>query len=498
VGAAATGSAAERLRARLAPLSDLARVLQLLEYDQETAMPRSGAAARAQQSATISGLLHEGMIHPEIAELLDAAEDEGVDGDDAALVREVRREADKARRVPTDLVREMSMASSAGQDGWARARDDDDFAAFLPFLRHNLELRRQYAACFEVDEPYDALLDDFEPGMRAAEVRAVFGPLRDKLPALIASAGERSPGVPTGPFALGGQRRAVELLLARVGFDRESWLLGESVHPFCVTPGRGDNRMTTRFSESSLESILSCLHEFGHALYEAQIDPALDRTPLGMGVSMSVHESQSRLWEVFVGGSIAFWRGAWPDVREALGSSVQGWGDQPESFVRALMSVQPSLIRVDADPVTYPMHIVLRFELEQAMLAGDLALEDLPGAWNDGMRDLLGVTVPDDRRGVLQDVHWSIGAFGYFPTYALGTLLAAQIWEAARAGLPDLDAQLEAGDLAPLRGWLAEHVHSHGRRLTPREVIRAATGRDLDAGPYLAYARSRAEGSLGQ
>lgn len=490
----ATGAAAE-LREYLAPLSDLRGVLALLSYDQETAMPRAGAAARAQQEATIAGILHERMTAPRLAELLAAVDGTG-EADDAALVRVVRRDAERARRVPAELVRDITLAGNAGQEAWMKAREADDFAAFLPFLERNIELRRQYAACFEADEPYDALLDDYEPGLKAADVRDVFARLRSDLPALVAAAAEHSPPPLTGPFDIEAQRRVVDVILRRVGFHDEAWVLATSAHPFSSSPGLHDNRITTRFAEDSLEALLSCLHEFGHGLYEAQVDPALARSPLGSGVSMAVHESQSRLWEIFVGMSLPFWRGVWPAVCDAFGGPPAGLG--LEAFVAGLNRVAPSLIRVDADPVSYPLHIVLRFELELALISGDLAARDLPGAWRDGMRELLGIEVPSDRLGVLQDVHWGFGAFGYFPTYALGTILAAQIWERARADLPELDAQLEAGDLAPLRDWLAEHVHRHGRRLEPKDLIVAATGRPLDAEPYLAFARDRAEGGPAQ
>jgi carboxypeptidase Taq len=480
----------DELRAKLAPLADLRGLLELLQYDQETVMPPAGVAARAEQTATINGMLHDGLADPRIGELLVELTERELDGDDAALVRVVAKETDKARRVPAQLVRELTIAASRGQESWAKARQDDDFESFRPFLEHNVELKREYAACFDVAEPYDALLDDYEPGMLTDEVRAVFGPLREELPPLVADAAERSPGILTGHFEIEAQRRAVDLILKRVGFTDESWRLDVSTHPFSASPGYGDSRITTRFAEDSLESLLSSLHEFGHGLYEAQVDKDLARTPLGRGVSMSVHESQSRLWEIFVGMSVPFWRGVWPQFTEAMGGAPNGL--DPEGFVAALASVQPSLIRVDADPVSYPLHIVLRFELELALMSGDLAVADLPSAWRDGMRDLLGIEVPNDRLGVLQDIHWSFGAFGYFPTYALGTLLAAQIWDVARGELTDLDAQLEAGELGPLRDWLRERIHRYGKRLEVRDLIREATGRELDAGPYLAYARGRA------
>lgn len=488
---------ASRIREHVAPLTDLGRVLQLLSFDQDTGMPPAGNASRGQQTATLSRLWHDGMASPALAELLDEAEGADLEGDDAALVREVRREADKARRVPGELVQAMAIAGSDGQEAWVGARANADFAAFRPFLERNIELAREYAACFDVDEPYDALLDDHEPGMLTREVREAFAPLRAELPALVAAAAEHSPGPPVGPFALDAQRRAVDLLLRRIGFEDESWVLAVSAHPFSATPGRGDNRITTRFSEDSLESLMSCLHEFGHGLYEAQIDPALDRTPLAQGVSMAVHESQSRLWEVFVGLGLPFWRGIWPQFCEAFGGAGGIRSMSVEQFVAALNTVAPTLIRVDADPVSYPLHIVLRFDLELALVSGDLAVADLPGAWNDGMRELLGIVPADDRTGVLQDIHWSSGAFGYFPTYALGTVLAAQLWDVVRRELPDVEASIEAGEFGVLRDWLADRIHRHGKRMSPRELIAHATGGPLEAGPYLAYARSRAEGSTG-
>lgn len=485
----------ERLREHVAPLTDLGHVLQLLSFDQDTLMPPAGNAARGRQTATLSAMLHEGMTAPVLAELLEEAAGIELEGDDAALVREVRREAEKARRVPTDLVTAMAMAGSDGQEAWVKAREAGDFAAFRPFLERNIELAREYAACFDVAEPYDALLDDHEPGMLTGEVREAFAPLRAELPALVAAAAEHSPGLPQGPFPVDAQRRAIDVLLKRIGFDDESWVLAVSPHPFSATPGRGDNRITTRFSDESLESVLSVMHEFGHGLYEAQIDPALDRTPLARGVSMAVHESQSRFWEIFVGMGLPFWRGVWPEFCQAYGGRPGGL--DVEDFVAALNTVAPTLIRVDSDPVSYPLHIVLRFDLELALIAGDLAVADLPAAWNDGMRDLLGVTPPDDRLGVLQDIHWSVGAFGYFPTYALGTILAAQLWDVFRRDVPGAEDRIEAGDLAVVREWLADRVHRHGKRMTPSDLIVHATGRPLDAGPYLAYARGRAAGSTG-
>ncbi len=495
MGAAATGRGTDgpdALRARLAVLSDLRGVLELMQFDQDAIMPPDGGPARAEQLATLSGLVHDLQTDPALLELLDEAGARELDGDDDAIVRVAGRDADKATRVPGELVRELARAASTGQEAWARARASDDFAAFRPHLERAVELRREYAACFQTAEPYDALLDDYEPGMRTDEVRAAFAPLRAELPALVAGATDQAPPL-RGPFAVDAQRRAVRTILDRVGFDDRSWHLGESAHPFSASPGRGDSRITTRYATGTLDSVLSALHEFGHGLYEAQIDPALDRTPLARGCSMAVHESQSRLWELFVGMSPSFWRGAWPDFTAALGGAPDGLG--PAAFAAALAAVRPALIRVESDAVSYPLHIVLRFDLELALLSGDLAAVDLPAAWRDQARELLGVEVSDDRTGALQDVHWSVGAFGYFPTYALGTVLAAQLWAVAREQIGDLDGDLERGDLEPLRSWLADRVHRHGRRMEPGDLIRSATGSDLDAGPYLDFARAQAGGA---
>jgi carboxypeptidase Taq len=474
------------LQRRLAEIEDLASAIRVASFDQLTLMPPAGAAARADVLTALSGVLHERQSAPELEALL-------ADADPAdPLVRVARRDADKARRVPAGLVAALTRASAEGQEAWEAARPANDFAAFRPYLERNVELAREYAACFadETDEPYDALLDDHEPGMRTAEVREAFGPLRAELPGLVAAAAAHAVPALTGPFAVDGQRRAVRAVLTRLGFDPASWVLADSAHPFSSTLGRGDNRITTRYREESLESVSGSIHEFGHGLYEAQIDPALARTPLGHGCSMALHESQSRLWEVFVGGGLPFWRGAFDLLASELDGALDELG--PEGLVAALGAVRPTLIRVEADAVSYPLHIVLRFDLELAMLSGDLAVGDLPGAWRDGVRELLGIDVPDDRRGVLQDVHWAAGAFGYFPTYALGTVLAAQTWEAAQAAIDGLDAAVEAGDLAVLRDWLRERIHRHGRALEPRDLIRSALGADLDPGPYLAFARARA------
>jgi carboxypeptidase Taq len=478
------------LRRRLAEISDLERMAMLLGWDQEVIMPPAGAEWRAQQRATLERLTHERFADDRVGELLEAAEPESPLDED--LVRVTRRDFDKARRVPSDLVEELAHAGATGHEAWTRAREASDFALFEPHLRRNIDLRRRYIACFpEVERAYDALLDDYEPGMRTAEAEDVLARLRDGLVPLVEAAGDGGGDalVTGGPFPTEAQRQFVEAVLRQVGVDASRWRLDVAIHPFAATVSPGDVRLTTRYAEDDLDSLFSSLHEFGHGLYEANVDPALARSPLGSGVSSAVHESQSRLWENMVGRSPGFWQWAFPHLQDAMPDRFAGatWSD----VHRAVNVVRPTLIRVSADEVTYGLHVVLRFELELALFEGDLDVADLPDAWRERMRAYLGLEVPDDASGVLQDVHWAEGLFGYFPTYAVGTVLSGQLWARLGAEIPDLDARFARGDFAPLRAWLAEHVHRFGRRYMPSEVIERAAGGPLDPGPYLEYVRAK-------
>jgi carboxypeptidase Taq len=477
------------LKARLAEVSDLERVSILLAWDQEVAMPPRGAESRAEMRASVQRLGHERFTDDRVGELLASATAESEVDEDLLLV--AGRDYDRARRVPAGLVAEIVHASAIGHEAWARAREESDFALFEPFLRRNIELRRRYIGCYpEVERPYDALLEDYEPLMRTGEAEEVLGRLRDGLIPLVESA------VPIdtsllhgGSFPMDAQRRLVEAVLRQVGADDDRWRLDVAVHPFAAILAPGDVRLTTRYAPDDLDSLYSALHEFGHGLYEASIDPALSRTPLGGGVSSAVHESQSRLWENMVGRSGGFWRWCFPHAQEAFAERFAGrtW----QEVHRAVNVVSPSLIRVNADEVTYGLHVALRFELELALFEGGLDPSLLPEAWNERMRSYLGVEVPDDAHGVLQDVHWAEGLFGYFPTYALGTVMSGQLWARINADVPDIEEQFARGEFGPLRAWLAEHVHRHGRRLTPAELIARATGGPLDAEPYLDYVRAK-------
>ncbi|HZO50503.1 MAG TPA: carboxypeptidase M32 [Gaiellaceae bacterium] len=483
------------LRRRLAEVHDLRQVTLALEWDQLVMMPRGGAAARAEQLATLQGLAHERFTDPEVGRLLERLrpleESLDYDSDDASLIRVARRDYEKARRVPTELSAEITRVASAAQEVWAEARARNDFASFRPWLDRNLELKRRYLECFEpADEEYDLLLDDYEPDMKTAEVRAVFDRIRPELTELAAEAGAtEQPAFMRGPFPEAEQERLSRLVVERFGGTWDDFRLDRTVHPFCSSLATRDIRLTTRYCETDLHSLFSTMHECGHGLYEHGISPALERTPLCSGVSSALHESQSRLWENVVGRSLPFWRGFFPELEAAFPDVLGDVG--VEDFYRAVNRVEPSLIRVDADEVTYGLHVIVRFELEQELIAGRLSTAELPEAWNARYAEYIGVDVPEDRLGVLQDIHWAFNGFGYFPTYQLGNVISLQIWEKANEAMPDLDAQIEAGELRPLGTWLREQLYALGRKFTPAETLERVVGGPIDPEPYLRYLRAK-------
>jgi carboxypeptidase Taq len=473
------------LLARLGELSDLRHAGQVLAWDQQVMMPPAGGPARGQALGAIQSLAHDRLVAPELGALLDA------ERADDQLVRAVRRDHEVARRVPADLAAERTRVGSQGFEVWLRAREANDFAVFEPALRRNVELARRYADCFpEAEHPYDALLDRYEPGTTTAQVGSLFARLRAGLvPLLREIARQPAPPALTGGFPVAAQRE-VGLQIARaMGFDDSAWRLDDAIHPFASSPTSRDVRVTSRFDEDSLTGLFALMHEVGHGLYEHGVDPALARTTLDTGVSLGVHESQSRLWENLVGRSEPFWTHWLPRLREQMPQTL---GDvELDVFLRAINVVRPTLIRVEADEVTYSLHVILRFELELALVDGSLDPGDLPAAWAAKMQQFLGIGVPDDLRGVLQDIHWSEGIIGYFPTYAIGNVLAAQLWRAARADLPGLDDDLRAAEYGDLRAWLLDRVHRHGRRLTPGELIERAVGGPLDPGPMLEHLEAK-------
>ena len=480
-------SALENLRVRMGELADLAAIEMLLGWDQLVTMPPEGAVGRAHQLGALARITHERATADDIGEWLDQLDGASVDRLDADIVRLARRDWERARRVPDELAAELARASADGQESWRMAREDDDFAAFAPALERNVELARAYGQCVaeEGESVYDGLLGDYDFGLHTLELRRVFGELAAALPALVRDAPRPSRQALEVPVE--AQRAAVAGTLRRLGVDSSSWRVDVSAHPFTTWLGRGDSRLTTRYSDGDVESLLSSLHEYGHALYERQVDPELERTNLGRGTSMSIHESQSKLWENHVARNPAF--------AEMLVAELAagGFAVAPAELHAALVAVEPSAVRVSADPLTYPLHIILRFELELALIHGELAVVDVPDAWGEGMRRLLGVEVASDALGCLQDVHWGAGHFGYFPSYALGCLIAAQLWEAMQEDLGPRDEDLRRGEVEPIQRWLAERVHRHGRRLDTIPLLEQATGRALDIGPFLRYVTPFAE-----
>lgn len=489
----------EQLRERMAALADLRNVSQLLDWDQQTMMPPRGAAARAETLSTVHRISHDMFVSDQTGRLLEAAEAQ-LDGaspesDDASLVRVVKRRWEKARRVPSDLTADLARAASIGQQAWTVARRESDFAGFVPYLERNFELVRRYIDCFDdLDCAYDALLDDFEPGARTAEVARLFDQLGSELLALIAAVSEHSDRVDDaflhGEFPVHRQRELVSWVLEQMGFDRASWRIDDAVHPFASGFGNRDVRITTRWDEHYLPtSVYGAMHECGHGLYEEGVAESLQRTPLGHPESLGLHESQSRLWENMVGRGRPFCGVLAPRIAGVFGGPVAGLGG--ERLYRAVNRVTPSLIRVEADEVTYSLHIIVRFELEQELVEGRLPIRDLPEAWNARYKQYLGVDVPDDAHGVLQDVHWAAGLIGYFPTYALGNLVAGQLFGRAHADLPGLDAQLAAGRLGGLREWLRQHVHQHGAKFATDELLQRVVGGPIAVEPFVEYLKGK-------
>jgi carboxypeptidase Taq len=486
----------DELKARLAEIHDLRRAQEILFWDQTVMMPPGGGPARGAQVTTLDRIAHEKFVSDEIGKLLDdlagSEQELGYDSDEASLIRTTRRDWEKLRRVPADLAAEITGAAAEAHDVWAKAREDSDYELFLPHLEKAVDLKRRYIDCFDgYDEPYDVLLDDYEPGMKTPEVRAVFDELKAELVPLIAEIGsvEGDDAFMAGPWPVDKQHEYSLEIIRRFGFDESFARLDLTVHPFAASSGTQDIRLTTRYKDEDITSIFTAMHECGHGLYEHGVSPTLERTPLCHGVSSALHESQSRMWENIVGRSRPFWNHFYPSFQATFPEAV-GDVDQ-ERFYRAINRVKPSYIRVDADEATYNLHIILRFELEQEILAGTIGLKELPEAWNARFEEYLGIPVPNDSLGVLQDVHWSSGGFGYFPTYSLGNIISVQIWEKVLSELPDLPDQFEQGEFGQLHDWLRTRLYSLGRKFTPQETLERVVGGPIDAGPYIRYLKEK-------
>lgn len=496
----------EPLTTRLLEIQRINSASSVLSWDQETYMPAGGGAARAEQIAVLQGLAHQKLVSPDIEQLLSqwvdpatgqAAEQPGDlwDEPSRSLLREVWRDFSRAKKLPSDFVMTLSRECSLAQQVWAEAKTQNTFAKFLPNLRTVLSLKRQEAQYLGyTDSPYNALLDVYEPGSTIAALQPVFAQLKARLVPLLRQITESHVRIDDSILRHSyDQTRQLEfgrLVLTAMGYDFERGRLDLSAHPFTTSFHPTDVRVTTRVYERELQSCLfSCIHEGGHGLYDQGLDQRYFGTPLGDSVSLGIHESQSRLWENCVGRSRAFWRFFYPVLQQTFHNQLQGV--DVERFYAAINCVKPSFIRVEADELTYNLHIMLRFEIEQDLIEGKVQPEDLPALWNQKMKEYLGITPTSDAEGVLQDVHWSFGAFGYFPTYTLGNLYSVQFFEQAKLEIPRLEEGIAAGQLLELRRWLEQKIHRWGRMFTPDHLARRVTGTTISPDPFLSYVEKK-------
>ena len=494
-----TNDTLQELKDILAEVTDLNRAAAILEWDQETYMPPGGLQSRAEQVSTLYRLAHVRFTSDEVGRLLDHLEDElanrPFDSDEASLVRVTRRDYDQDRKLSADLVAEVARAGTIAQPVWQKARRDENFSLFEPYLETNVELNRRIAdAIGYEDRPYDALINRSEPGMTTADLEKIFAELKRAIVPLTADIARHADQVDDRVLYRGFdpdlQLAYALQVVKRLGYDLERGRQDISTHPFSTAFGPGDVRITTRVSKDFFnECLFGSIHESGHAMYNQGMGQNIDRTPLWGGASPGVHESQSRLWENLVARSLPFWRHFYASLQVTFPEPLRGVDD--EAFYRAVNRSYPSFIRVEADEVTYNMHVLLRFELENEMLEGTLKVKDLPEAWKARFKSYLGLNVPNDREGALQDVHWSYVSFGIFPGYTIGNLISAQLMEKIRVDIPDLDAQILRADFAGLLGWLRRNVHRHGRKFTPNELLERATGRPLTAAPWIAYVQQK-------
>ena len=489
-----TASTYQKLVERLRELYDLGSVLGILGWDQQVVMPPKAAPARARQFSRLAAHLHKLATDPQIGQWLDELEAHAgeLSEDQKVVVREVRRSYERATKIPEEFVREKAAHTSEAYQVWVKAREESDFARFAPYLAKNVELARREAEYLGYQEsPYDPLLDKYDPGLTEAFVERVFSRLRETLKGLIAEivatgiepVREKLFSPHTWP-----EEKQKELgikVIQRFGYDLEAGRVDTAVHPFCGGY-IGDVRVTTRYNlKDPLDSLMGLMHECGHALYNQGLNPDTWGTPLSEPVGTAVHESQSRMWENLVGRSRSFWEWLWPLFQEHFPEQTRGM--DLEQVYLAVKQVKPDFIRVEADEVTYGMHIILRFELERALIKGELQVEELPARWNELMEELLGITPPNDRLGVLQDIHWSGASFGYFPSYQLGNLIAAQLYQQAERELGDLEEDYRRGEFGRLLKWLREKVHRQGKRYLTQELVEKVTGAPLSPDPFIEH-----------
>lgn len=484
------------LTERLKTTALLESCSSVLGWDEQTYMPPGGAAHRANQLSLLAGMCHERATAPEVGDLIAAVEGTPLataqDSPVAANIREARRDFDRATKLPRRLVEELSHTCTLSQQAWVTARKQSDFQQFRPWLEKIVALKREEAQAigFGSGVPYDALLDAFEPGMTAADVTRLFTPLRDELVKLIAAIRDsgRHPKreIITRLYPAAAQKEFSIAAARQIGFNFDEGRLDTAAHPFCSGFGPGDTRLTTRYDEHHFPgAFFGTLHEAGHGIYDQGLDRDAYGLPTGAACSLGIHESQSRMWENFVGRSRPFWKHFYPKAQQAFPEALSG--TRPEDFYWAINDVQPSFIRVEADEATYNLHILLRFDLERPLIAGDLQPADVPGVWNETFTKYFGITPPDDAHGCLQDIHWSGGMIGYFPTYALGNMYAAQFFACASRELADLPAAFSRGEFGPLKTWLNTNIHQHGRRYRAQRLVEIVTGETLSPLPLVKH-----------
>jgi len=482
----------EQLKEKLGEVADIGRAASVLSWDQQVNMPPGGNEARGQQLATLSKIAQEKFITDEVGRLIDDLKQEldGVDTDEAALVRVAARNYDKAKRVPPSFIAEQAIVTSKAFEAWMEARGKSDFSIFQPHLEKVVELIHKYISFFPpADHPYDTLLDDYERGMKTADVKVIFDNLRPKQVELIKAITSAKQVKDDFLYKKYNEKKLMDFgvdVITKFGYDWNRGRQDKAPHPFETTFSVNDVRITTRYEgDNPLATLFSTMHEAGHAMYEQGSNPSYERTPLAGGTSLAVHESQSRMWENLVGRSLPFWEHFYPALKKTFASQLDGVS--LKTFFKGINKVQPSLIRVNADEATYNLHVMLRLELEISMVEGKVAIKDLPEIWNTKMQEYLGVTPPNDAKGVLQDIHWSGGAIGYFSTYALGNLVSAQLWEKINQDIPNLSDQIRKGNFSELLAWLRKNIHQHGQKYEPQKLVETVTGSRITPEPYVRY-----------
>ena len=487
----------ELLKSKIRDIIDLSSVASVLGWDQNTYMPPGGAETRGNQMAIISRIIHEWATSEEMGHLLEElkpyAESLDPNSDDARTIKVAQREYDIATRLPSEYVVERSQVTTAAFSAWAESRGKSDFKIFEPHLEKVVELNQRFASYFpEVDHPYDALLDQYEPGMKTADVKTIFENLRPQQVELIAAISEQPQVDDSFLHQAFDETKQWDFgieVITKLGYDWQRGRQDKAPHPFTIGFSIDDVRITTRVDPNFFNPMFfGTIHETGHALYHLGHSREYHRTILSDGASLAVHESQSRMYENLVARSFPFWEHFYPRMHEIFPQMASISLDQ---FYKGINKVEPTLIRVEADEATYNLHIMLRLELEIALIEGKVSVKDLPEIWNEKIKEYLGLTPPNDAQGVLQDVHWSYGMMGYFPTYALGNLVSAQLWEVIMKDMPDIEDQIRAGKFEGLLTWLREKIHTHGRKFEPQELVQMVTGSKIDSAPYVRYLKNK-------